>query len=125
MTNSKIPYGGVIKPIIELTTTSTPKCTRSIPSASQVGMNNGTITRMIVVASRMQPNSRISTLTAIRNAIGLMSDPSNSAEIDCGICSEITMKFRINAPPITMPTAADERALSMNTCISPRSDSAR
>ena len=73
ITKSKIPYGGVIKPIIELTTTNTPKCTRSIPSALQAGIKSGTITKMIVVASKKQP--KISTKILIKIIINPLDLP--------------------------------------------------
>ena len=91
ITKSKIPYGGVIKPIIELTTTNTPKCTRSIPSALQAGINSGTITSMMVVASKKQPKINTKILINIKNSKGFMSIPVNILDIKAGIFSEITM----------------------------------
>ena len=80
ITKSSIPYGGVIKPIIEFTTTNTPKCTRSIPRASHVGINKGTITKIITVASKIQPTKRISKFIKSRNMIGLISAPTNNSD---------------------------------------------
>ena len=91
ITKSKIPYGGVIKPIMELTTTNTPKCTRSMPSALQAGIKSGTITKMIVVASKKQPKISTKILIKIRNSRGFMSIPVNILDIKSGIFSEITM----------------------------------
>ena len=57
ITNNKIPYGGVIKPIIQLIIATTPKCTKSISNIRQAGKNRGIMTRIRVVASSRHPNS--------------------------------------------------------------------
>ena len=49
------PNGGVSSPIMTLTTTTTPKCTVSMPSALAVGIRMGTMTRRIVDALEQAP----------------------------------------------------------------------
>src|SRR5690348_2544706 len=66
MTNSNNPKGGVNSPIMTLTTTTTPKWTRSRPNALAVGIMIGTITRSIVVPSRRHPRTNRIALTRRR-----------------------------------------------------------
>ena len=114
ITNNKIPYGGVIKPIIELTTIRTPKWIRSIPNALQVGMNSGTITRIMTVASSTQPSKRTSRFTQQEGQRADI-DPDKTSEIIIGTFSWITTYIRIIEAPITTPTDAADLALATNT----------
>src|SRR6185312_10021862 len=66
-TKSRSPKGGVSRPIMMLTTTTTPKCTRSMPSAFAGGIRIGTMTSRIVVPSRRQPSASRMPLTSSRN----------------------------------------------------------
>ena len=90
MMKRRRPYGGVIKPIMMLTTTTTPKCTRSMPSAWAVGMKTGTMIRRIAVPSSTQPSRSRSTLTSIRKPIGDRSQPARMPFIVSGMFSMVT-----------------------------------
>ena len=91
ITNNKIPYGGVINPIIEFTTTKTPKWIKSTPKALHTGINNGTITKIIVVASKKHPKSKTKMLIKIKNIKGLTSNPCKNIVNAPGIFSLITI----------------------------------
>ncbi|MNW19005.1 hypothetical protein D3C71_2188100 [compost metagenome] len=63
-----MPMGGVMRPIIMLSTSTTPRCTRSMPSARAVGMNSGTMTSWMVETSRTQPRMRKRMLSSSRKS---------------------------------------------------------
>ena len=78
-------------------------------------MNNGTMTKIITVASKIQPTNRINKFINKRKIIGLISAPANNADKVCGIFSLTTTYVKIIEAPITRATDADDRALSTNS----------
>ena len=89
VTNSSMPNGGVISPIIMLTTTTTPKWTRSMPSSLAAGSSIGTNTSSITETSRKQPSTRNTTLTSSRNCSCERSMESTHSASACGTPSEV------------------------------------
>jgi hypothetical protein len=73
-----------------LTTTTTPKCTMSMPSTCAVGISTGTITSRMVVPSSTQPSSSSSTLAARRKVTGLSCQARRTALIARGMFSMVT-----------------------------------
>src|SRR5262249_19529232 len=86
-TNSRTPYGGVSRPIIMFTTMTTPKCTRSTPSALAAGRSSGTSTRSSVVVSSRQPSTRNTRFATTMKPSGPIWSEANHAATRSGICS--------------------------------------
>ncbi len=61
------------------TTTTTPKCTGSIPSPCATGTSSGTTTSRIVTSSITTASTSISTLTHSRNPVGDRCSDSSAA----------------------------------------------
>ena len=91
ITNSKMPYGGVIKPTMQLITATTPKCTRSIHMARQACKNSGMMTRMMVVASKIHPSNKSNTFTPNKKVNGDTSNDCSVSANKAGMFSEATM----------------------------------
>jgi len=70
-------------------TTSTPKCTRSMPSTLTAGSSIGTNTSSSTDTSRKQPRTRNITLTSSRNCTGVKSIVSTHCAIACGTPSAV------------------------------------
>ena len=83
-TNNTVPIGGCSSPIIRLSTITSPKCTRSMPSFWQIGIRIGTSSVIAAVGSRKQPTNSISRLASSRNIAGLLVKASTQAAIVVG-----------------------------------------
>src|SRR5688572_26875752 len=78
-TNSTMPMGGCNRPIIKLSTITSPKCTGSTPSSSAMGKSNGTRMVMAAVGSRKQPTTNISRLANNKNTQACRVNPSTQS----------------------------------------------
>ena len=90
ITNSSRPCGGSVRPTIMLTTTTMPKCTRSMFSPCAIGTRSGTITSRMVISSSTIASSSISTSTHSRKPVADRFQPSNVPWIKCGTPSFAT-----------------------------------
>ncbi|MNU04015.1 hypothetical protein D3C72_2482600 [compost metagenome] len=78
-----------MRPTIMLTTISTPKCTRSTPTALTAGSSMGTNTSSMTAVSRKQPRTRNTTLTISKKATWLSDWPATHCASACGTPSAV------------------------------------
>ena len=88
---SSMPKGGVVRPIIMLMTMTTPKWTRSMPSALISGSTIGMKTSVIAIVSMNMPRARntkfmISSITYLLSVM-----PRSRLATRAGIFSIVTM----------------------------------
>src|SRR5262249_48526409 len=98
MTNTVMPVGGLIRPIVHITVTNMPNQMPSKPMLLTSGSVTGTVMRMVLTSARNVPSRTYSAITAMRTKNGDSPMIPTQLVSSLGNCVSTMKREKMNAP---------------------------